>query len=174
MKDLQAEFQKVRDQFPALDQKVHGKNLVYLDSAATSLKPQSVIDRITKFYSFETSNVHRGAHHLGDRATEAFEGARRKVQHFLNAKEFEEIVFTKGTTESLNLIAQAWGEKNLVPGDEILLTVMEHHGNIVPWQQVAERKGAKVIASGILSNGELDLNDFKSKLSSRTFLYISQ
>ena len=167
---LASDFAQVRTQFPALKQKVHGQDLVYLDSAATSLKPQSVIDRITQFYTFETSNVHRGAHYLGDRATQAFEAARAKVQTFLRASQAEEIVFTKGTTEALNLIAETWGEKYLQAGDEILLTVMEHHGNIVPWQRIAERKGAKVLAAGILPNGELDLADFKAKLGPKTKL----
>lgn len=168
MNDLSKLFADVRSQFPALKQKVHGKDLVYLDSAATTLKPQSVIDRMTQFYSLETSNVHRGAHHLGDLATQAFEQARERVRSFLNADQVEEIVFVRGTTEAINLIAHSWSEKFLMPGDEILITEMEHHGNIVPWQMVAEKFKAKVVAAKILDNGDLDWNDFKSKLNAKT------
>ncbi|MDG0814774.1 aminotransferase class V-fold PLP-dependent enzyme [Bdellovibrio svalbardensis] len=161
-------FAKVRGEFPALTQKVHGKNLSYLDSAATSLKPKSVIDRITHFYSYETSNVHRGAHYLGDVATQAFESARHKVAGFLGAASSDEIIFVRGTTEGVNLIAQTFGLISVKEGDEILITEMEHHANIVPWQMLAEEKGAKVIAAGILDNGELDLEDFKRKLTNKT------
>lgn len=168
MSNLDPTFAAVRKEFPALTQKVHGKNLAYLDSGATTLKPQTVIDRITKFYAYETSNVHRGAHYLGDVATQAFEAARHKVQAFLNAKQVEEIVFVRGTTEGVNLVAHSWGLNNIQAGDEILITEMEHHGNIVPWQILAEKVGAKVVAAGVLDNGELDLNDFKKKLSPKT------
>lgn len=168
MSNLDDIFASVRSQFPALTQKVHGKNLVYLDSGATTLKPQSVVDRIAHFYSYETSNVHRGAHYLGDVATGHFEAARQKVAEFLGARQSEEIIFVRGTTEGVNLVANSWGLSNLKAGDEILITVMEHHGNIVPWQMVAEKVGAKVVAADILDNGELDLEDFKKKLNSRT------
>ncbi|KYG69114.1 cysteine sulfinate desulfinase [Bdellovibrio bacteriovorus] len=168
MSQLEQIFTSVRNEFPALTQKVHGKNLIYLDSGATTLKPKSVIDRITHFYSFETSNVHRGAHYLGDVATQAFESARNSVAQFLNARMPEEIVFVRGTTEGVNLVAHSWAMMNLKEGDEILITVMEHHGNIVPWQMVAEKVGAKVLAADILDNGELDIEDFKKKLSSKT------
>lgn len=168
MNNLDKIFASVRSEFPALTQKVHGKKLAYLDSAATTLKPKSVIDRITQFYSFETSNVHRGAHYLGDVATQAFESARHKVADFLGARQVEEIVFVRGTTEGVNLVANSWGGTHLKEGDEILITEMEHHGNIVPWQMVAERVGAKVLAAKVLDNGELDLADFKSKLSKKT------
>ncbi|MEK2643824.1 aminotransferase class V-fold PLP-dependent enzyme [Bdellovibrio sp. BCCA] len=168
MSNIDKIFASVRNEFPALTQKVHGKKLAYLDSAATTLKPQSVIDRITQFYSFETSNVHRGAHYLGDVATQAFESARHKVADFLGARQTEEIIFVRGTTEGVNLVANSWGGTHLKEGDEILITEMEHHGNIVPWQMVAERMGAKVLAAKILENGELDLEDFKSKLSKKT------
>ncbi|HWU44433.1 MAG TPA: aminotransferase class V-fold PLP-dependent enzyme, partial [Bdellovibrio sp.] len=141
MNDLNAFFADIRNEFPALTQKVHGKKLAYLDSAATTLKPKSVIDRITHFYSYETSNVHRGAHYLGDVATQAFEGARHSVAHFLNAKSSDEIIFVRGTTEGINLVAQSFGSITLQPGDEILITEMEHHGNIVPWQMMAEKTG---------------------------------
>ncbi|WP_373998663.1 aminotransferase class V-fold PLP-dependent enzyme [Bdellovibrio bacteriovorus] len=168
MSQLEQIFTSVRNEFPALTQKVHGKNLIYLDSGATTLKPKSVIDRITHFYSFETSNVHRGAHYLGDVATQAFESARNSVAQFLNARMSEEIVFVRGTTEGVNLVAHSWAMMNLKAGDEILITVMEHHGNIVPWQMVAEKVGAKVLAADILDNGELNIEDFKKKLSSKT------
>ncbi|WP_413569215.1 aminotransferase class V-fold PLP-dependent enzyme [Bdellovibrio sp. HCB117] len=168
MSQLEQIFTSVRNEFPALTQKVHGKNLIYLDSGATTLKPKSVIDRITHFYSFETSNVHRGAHYLGDVATQAFESARNSVAQFLNARMPEEIVFVRGTTEGVNLVAHSWAMMNLKEGDEILITVMEHHGNIVPWQMVAEKVGAKVLAADILDNGELNIEDFKKKLSSKT------
>lgn len=171
MNQLEATFAKVRSQFPALTQKVHGKRLVYLDSGATTLKPQSVIDRITHFYSFETSNVHRGAHYLGDVATQGFEGARQKVASFLGAKEPEEIIFVRGTTEGINLVANSWGSTNIKAGDEILVTVMEHHANIVPWQMLAEKVGARVVAVDILDNGDLDVEDFKKKLTSKTKLF---
>ncbi len=168
MNELESLFSSVRNEFPALNQKVHGKTLRYLDSAATTLKPKAVVDRISHFYSYETSNVHRGAHYLGDVATQAFEAARQKVAEFLHAKQIEEIVFVRGTTEGVNLVAHSWGLTNLKDGDEILITEMEHHGNIVPWQMVAEKVGAKVLAAKILDNGELDLEDFKKKLSAKT------
>lgn len=168
MSELDQVFASVRNEFPALKQQVHGKTLSYLDSGATTLKPQSVIDRITHFYSYETSNVHRGAHYLGDVATHAFESARIRVAKFLNARQSEEIIFVRGTTEGINLVAHSWGLTNLKAGDEILITEMEHHGNIVPWQIIAEKVGAKVLAAKILDNGELDLEDFKKKLSAKT------
>lgn len=168
MNNLEAFFSKIRSEFPALTQVVHGKKLVYLDSGATTLKPQSVVDRITHFYSYETSNVHRGAHYLGDVATQGFEGARLKIAEFLGARQAEEIIFVRGTTEGINLVANSWGLANLKAGDEVLITVMEHHANIVPWQMVAEKVGAKVVAADILDNGELDIEDFKKKLSEKT------
>lgn len=168
MNNLETLFSKIRSEFPALTQKVHGKKLVYLDSGATTLKPQSVVDRITHFYSYETSNVHRGAHYLGDVATQGFEGARQRIADFLGARQSEEIIFVRGTTEGINLVANSWGLANLKAGDEILITVMEHHANIVPWQMVADKVGAKVVATDILDNGELDLEDFKKKLSGKT------
>ncbi len=167
MEDLESIFSQVRSQFPALTQKVHGQALTYLDSGATTLKPQVVIDRLTRFYSFETSNVHRGAHYLGDVATQGFEGARIKTAQFLNAASGEDIIFVRGTTEGVNLVANSWGLANLKAGDEILLTEMEHHGNIVPWQMVAERTGATVKAVDVLDNGELDMEDLHRKLTSK-------
>jgi cysteine desulfurase/selenocysteine lyase len=168
--DLHQSFENIRSQFPALTQKAHGKRLTYLDSAATTLKPQSVIDRITHFYSFETANVHRGAHFIADNATQAFESARQKIAQFIGADSSDEIIFVRGTTEGINLVAQTFGRMNLKAGDQILLTEMEHHANIVPWQMIAEQTGAQVIAAKILENGELDLEDFKNKLSKKTKL----
>lgn len=144
--------------------------MVYLDSAATTLKPQAVIDRLTKVYSFEVSNVHRGAHDLSDRATVSYEGARETVRKFLNAKQASEIIFTKGTTEGLNLVAQSYARAFLKEGDEILLTEMEHHSNIVPWQLVAKEKGFKIITAPITSQGEIDVAGFQKKLSEKTKL----
>lgn len=168
MSELTDYFSKIRSQFPALTQQVRSRPLVYLDSGATTLKPQSVIDRITHFYSYETSNVHRGAHYLGDIATGHFESARAKIAKFIGAKNTEEVIFTKGTTESVNFIAQTYGLANLKAGDEILISIMEHHANIVPWQMLAEKVGAKVVAANITTDGLLDLEDFKEKLSAKT------
>lgn len=171
MAEIDELFRSVRSEFPALKQNVRGKPLVYLDSAATTLKPQVVIDRITQFYSFETANVHRGSHYLGDMATQYFEGARQSVANFIGAEHSEEVIFVRGTTEGINLVANSWGATNLQAGDEILITVMEHHANIVPWQMVAEKVGAKIIAVDIKPNGELDVDDFNKKLSEKTKLF---
>lgn len=161
-------FEKVRAQFPALHEKVNGKDWIYLDSGATTLKPESVIQRIERFNRFEISNVHRGAHAVADKATVNFENARNAVARFLNAKTHEEIIFTRGTTESINLVAFSYARTFLKEGDEILLTEMEHHGNIVPWQMAAEEKRAKIVPVRVLDNGELDMADFKAKLNART------
>src|SRR3954465_2306254 len=134
----------VRDDFPALHQQVHGKPLVYLDNAATAQKPQVVIDALSHFYEHDNANVHRGLHALSNRATEAYEGARARVAKFINAADPAEIIFTRGTTESINLVAASWGGANLKAGDVILLTEMEHHSNMVPWQLIARRTGAKL------------------------------
>ena len=134
----------VRDDFPALHQKVHGKPLVYLDNAATAQKPRAVLEKLAHFYEHDNANVHRGLHVLSNRATEASEGARARVAKFINAADPAEIVFTRGTTESINLVAASWGGANLKAGDVILLTEMEHHSNMVPWQLIARRTGAKL------------------------------
>lgn len=162
------DIQKIREDFPALNQKVHGKDLVYFDNAATSLKCRPVIERLTKYYSLETANVHRGIHFLSEQGTMNFDGTRKRVQEFLGAKHEHEILFTKGTTEGLNLIAQSYGAEFLQEGDEILLTTMEHHSNIVPWQLIAERVGAKVVEAPITDEGEVDLEAYRGKLSSKT------
>jgi cysteine desulfurase / selenocysteine lyase len=149
----------LRADFPILDQQVHGRPLIYFDNAATSQKPRAVIEALRRYYEHDNANVHRGIHELSNRATAAFEGARVRVATFLNARSAEEIVFTRGTTEAINLVADSWGRANLKPGDRILLTEMEHHSNLVPWQLVAERTGAKVIYLPVTGDeGLLDLN----------------
>jgi cysteine desulfurase / selenocysteine lyase len=164
---LEKYFAEVRREFPALEQKVYGKRLAYLDSAATSLKPRSVVERITNYYTFESANVHRGAHFLSDQGTRHYEEGREGVAKFLNAKDPDEIVFVKGATEGINLVAHSYAEMFLSEGDEILLTDLEHHANIVPWQIVAERKSLNIKVANSSDSGELDLNDFKSKLNGR-------
>ncbi len=164
------ETNKIRADFPALTQKVRGKPLVYLDSAASALKPWPVIERIGHFYTYETSNVHRGAHFLADRATQAFEESREKVRKFLNASSIEEVIWTSGTTASLNLIAQTWAHQNLKAGDEVLVSEMEHHANIVPWQMACEHTGAHLKVIPVTDQGELDWNQFEKLVSSKTKL----
>lgn len=157
----------VRRDFPILSQRVNGKPLVYLDNGASAQKPQAVLDAMDRYYREMHSNVHRGAHTLGDRATAAFEGARETVRRFLNAPSTREIIWTRGTTEAINLVANGLATR-LKPGDEILVSHMEHHANIVPWQMVAERTGAKVVPIQVQPNGELDLDSFNSLLGDRT------
>src|SRR5262245_42524422 len=129
----------LRADFPILHQKVHGQDLIYFDNAATTQKPKAVLDALRHYYERDNANVHRGIHELSNRATAAFEAARTRAAQFINAASPDEIVFTRGTTEGINLVANAWGAKNLKPGDKVLLTEMEHHSNIVPWQLLAER-----------------------------------
>jgi cysteine desulfurase/selenocysteine lyase len=164
----------LRAEFPALAQEVHGKPLVYLDSAASTLKPQAVIDAISHYYAFDHSNVHRGAHALADRATAAFEAARDAVAQFLSGAgglvRREEVIWTRGTTEAINLVAQSWGGANLGPGDQVLISAMEHHANIVPWQLVCERRGAHLKVIPVTEEGVLDLDAFQALLSERTKL----
>lgn len=163
--------QELRGDFPALHQEAYpGKPLVYLDSAATSQKPKAVLDAMGEYYEMQNANVHRGAHALSIRATEAYESARDKVQRFVNASSRDEVVFTRGATEAINLVANTWGLKELKPGDEILLTVMEHHSNLVPWQLVAQRTGAKLKFMGLDASEGLSMEDFHCMLSSRTKL----
>ena len=135
---------RVREDFPALALQVYGKPLVYLDNAASAQKPTAVLDRMTEAYKTEYANVHRGLHYLANAATEAYEGGRIKVQHFLNAKRPEEIIFTRNATDAINLVAASWGGENIKPGDEIVLSIMEHHSNIVPWHFLRERQGAVI------------------------------
>ncbi|MFK7886135.1 MAG: cysteine desulfurase [Gammaproteobacteria bacterium] len=162
------DVETVRAQFPALHQDVHGKPLVYLDSAASSQRAQSVIDAVAAYDSNDHANVHRGVHELSQRATDAFEGARHKVAQFLNARQDNEIIFTRGTTEAINLVAQSYGRSNLGPGDEVLITWMEHHSNIVPWQMVCEQTGATLKVARITRDGEIDLDHLYSLMNERT------
>lgn len=160
---------KIRRDFPALDQTMRGGGkLVYFDNAATAQKPRSVVDAVSNFYLRDNANIHRSAHELSDRATIAYEHARNRVLEFANAPDGFTAVFTRGTTEALNIVAQAWGQENLKSGDEILLTEMEHHANIVPWQIAAQKTGAKIAVAKILPDGSLDMDDIKRKVSERT------
>ncbi|MCL4165461.1 UNVERIFIED_CONTAM: hypothetical protein GTU68_038447, partial [Idotea baltica] len=159
----------VRADFPILATQVRGKPLVYLDNAATTQKPQSVIDAISHYYEAQNSNVHRAAHYLADLATTAVESSRDKLAEFINAPAREEIIFTRGTTESINLIASCL-DSRLQPGDQILISHAEHHANIVPWQMLAARTGAKLVACNLLDSGDLDLDDFAQKLGPTTKL----
>ena len=160
----------VRRDFPILNERVNGKQLVWFDNAATTQKPQAVIDRIAYFYQHENSNLHRAAHELAARATDAYEKARDTVAHFLNAPSAKDIVFVRGTTEGINLVAQSWGRQNLVAGDEIVITWLEHHANIVPWQQLTEVTGAKLRVAPVDDDGQLLLGEYQKLLNSRTKL----
>jgi cysteine desulfurase/selenocysteine lyase len=162
---------RVRADFPILQRVVNGKPLVYLDSAATSQKPQVVIDAVRDFYEHHNANAHRGIHTLGEEATERFEGARATIARFLGAPAPENLVFTRGTTESINMVAQGWGRKFLREGDEILLTELEHHSNIVPWQMVASATGATLRYVPLADDGTLDLTDLGSLLTERTKVF---
>jgi cysteine desulfurase/selenocysteine lyase len=164
------DVERLREDFPILAHRVRGKPLVYLDNAATTQKPQSVIDAVTRFYSSENANIHRGVHYLSERATEAYQGVRERVARFFNAPSPRQIIFTRGTTESINLVAQSFGRSTFGPGDEILITGMEHHSNIVPWQLAAEATGARLKAVPITDAGELDLEAFDRLLGDRTRL----
>src|SRR5262245_6805782 len=158
----------VRQDFPILHQHVHGKPLVYLDNAATTQKPQAVIDRITHFYTHENANVHRGVHILSERATDAYEQARETVRRFIRATDRQEIVFVRGTTEAINLVASSYGGPCIGRDDEVLVTTMEHHSNIVPWQILCEEKGAQLRVVPMTDDGELRLDEFEALLSDRT------
>ena len=160
----------IRDQFPILHQKVHGHPLIYFDNAATSQKPLKVINAISEYYQQENSNIHRGAHYLSNQATEKYEKSREAVRRLINAESTEEIILTKGTTESINLVASCLSQYLFQPGDEILISGLEHHANIVPWQIAAEQKGALIKVIPILDSGELDLVTFKNLLSPKTKL----
>jgi len=164
------DVEKVRRDFPILDQKVHGKPLVYLDNAATTQKPLAVIEAIEHYYRYDNSNIHRGVHALSERATEAYENARAAAQRFLNAADSKEIVFTRGTTEAINLVAQTYGRKHVGAGDEVLITAMEHHSNIVPWQILCEEKGARLRVAPINDRGELLVEEFEKLLGPKTRL----
>ncbi|TYR80032.1 cysteine desulfurase [Priestia megaterium] len=158
----------IRKQFPILEQQVNGHQLVYLDSAATSQKPLAVIEAVDKYYREYNSNVHRGVHTLGTKATDGYEGAREKVRKFINAKSTEEIIFTRGTTTALNTVAASYGRANLQAGDEIVITYMEHHSNIIPWQQVAKQTGATLKYIPLTEDHALSLEDVKKTITSNT------
>ena len=162
------DVQKLRRDFPILRQRVHGSTLVYLDNAATSQKPQVVIDAICRYYERDNANIHRGVHFLSEHATEEYEAARRTVQHFLNAADASEIIFVRGATEAINLVAQTYGRTHVDAGDEVLITAMEHHSNIVPWQMLCEEKGARLRVAPINDRGELLLEEFEKLLGPRT------
>jgi len=156
----------IRAQFPALDQLVHGQSLVYLDSGASALKPQCVIDALSQHYSKETANVHRGIHYLSAQGTQKYEASRKAAQSFINAPHEHEVIFTSGTTDGINLVAYSWSEVFLKEGDEILISTMEHHSNIVPWQIAAERKGAKIVEIPVTDKGEIDPSVYEGLLKS--------
>lgn len=169
MNTSQFNTEEIRNQFPILQRSVNGKKLVYFDNGATAQKPQLVIDSITKYYSYENANIHRGVHFLSQEATSAYENARATIQSYIHAAESCEVIFTKGTTDSINLVAFSMGE-TLQKGDEILISYMEHHSNIVPWQMLCERKGLVLKVIPIHENGELDLEAFDNLLSEKTKL----
>lgn len=161
-------IEEIRKDFPQLHTTVNEKPLIYLDNAATTLKPQVVIDQMTKHLSHDVANVHRGIHTLSEMGTRQFEETRIAVQEFINAKHAHEVIYTKGTTDAINLLANSFGEKYLQAGDEILLSQMEHHSNIVPWQMIAEKKGAKIVMVPINDDGEIELVTYKNLLSKKT------
>jgi cysteine desulfurase/selenocysteine lyase len=162
------DVESVRQDFPILAQKIHGKALVYLDNGATSQKPQTVIDAIERYYAAENSNIHRGVHYLSERATTAYEAAREKVRRFVNAKREQEIIFVRGTTEAINLVAQSYGRTFLKEGDEIVISAMEHHSNIVPWQILCEQVHARLRVAPINHDGELVIDEYRRLLNDKT------
>jgi cysteine desulfurase / selenocysteine lyase len=166
------DWSALRKDFPILDQKVHGQPLIYFDNAATSQKPRAVIDALVHYYEHDNANVHRGIHELSNRSTHAYEAARARAAKFINAHSADEIIFTRGTTEGINLVANSWGAKNLKPGDVILLTEMEHHSNIVPWQSIAQRTGAKLAYVPVTGDeGLLDLTKIDSLLTRQVKIF---
>ncbi len=164
------DVQKIRKDFPILDREIHGNPLVYFDNAATTQKPQSVIDALVDYYQNYNANVHRGVHSLSMEATDKYEDAREKVAAFINAESSDSLIWTRNASESLNLVAYSWGENNIGEGDEIVLTPMEHHSNLVPWQELARRKGAKIRFIPITADGVLDLTEIDGIINSRTAL----
>src|SRR5256886_9093453 len=166
------DWSALRADFPILDQEVHGQPLIYFDNAATTQKPRAVLETLRHYYECDNANVHRGIHELSNRATAGFEAARARAAEFINARSADEIVFTRGTTESINLVAHSWGGKNLKPGDKILLTEMEHYSNLVPWQLLAERTGAKLVYLPVTGDeGLLDLSKLESLLTKEVKLF---
>ena len=165
---MSLDIRKIRGDFPILDQQVYKKPLIYLDNGATTQKPQVVIDEELKIYSTENSNIHRGVHYLSEQLTERFEEARKVVQRFINAKHNHEVIFTSGTTESINLVAFSFGEKYVNKGDEIIVSTLEHHANIVPWQMLCERKNAILKVIPLNDKGELLLDEYQKLISDKT------
>jgi len=170
VKSAEFDLLEVRRDFPALHQKVHGKPLIYLDNAATTQKPKPVIDAVDRFYRFDSSNVHRAVHVLSDRATKAYEGARTTVKQYINARSEREIIFVRGTTEAINLVMNSFVRPRAKAGDEILISALEHHSNIVPWQLLAEQTGSRLVVAPIDDRGELILEEFERRLGPRTAL----
>ena len=168
--DNTLDIQQIRRDFPVLDQQINGRPLVYFDNAATNQKPLSVINALTRYYEQYNANIHRGIHQLAEQATAAFEASRRAVQEFLNAKHWQEIIFTYGTTDGINLVAQSYGRQFLNKGDEIIISTMEHHSNIVPWQMLCEERGCVLRVIPVDDNGELILEEYEKLLSERTKL----
>lgn len=164
------DVRRIRQDFPILRQQVNGRPLVYLDNAATTQKPRQVIEALVRYYETSNANIHRGIHTLATRATEQYEDARRKVARFIGARGPEEVVFTRNATEAINLVARAWGDEHIGEGDEIVLTLMEHHSNIVPWQLLARRKGATLRYAGITDDGKLDPDELRRLIGPQTKL----
>ncbi len=162
------DIQKIRQDFPILNEVINGRPLVYFDNAATTQKPQSVIDALTGYYTHTNANIHRGIHHLAEKATTEFEQTRQRVQRYLNAKHIEEVIFTFGTTDGINLVAQSYGRKFLKAGDEIIISTLEHHSNIVPWQMLCEEKGCVLRIIPINDSGDLLMDEYEKILSERT------
>ena len=162
------DVEAIRRDFPILARKVHGQPLVYLDNGATSQKPQTVIDAVSRYYAEENSNIHRGVHYLSERATAAYEEAREKIKRFINAPKTQEIIFVRGTTEAINLVAQSYGRAFLKAGDEIIVSAMEHHSNIVPWQMLCEQVGARLRVIPINHDGELVMEEYRRLLTEKT------
>ena len=162
------DVERYRADFPILSTEVHGRPLVYLDNAASAQKPRQVIERVAEVYETGYANVHRGLHYLSEKATADYEGARETIRAYINARSTNEIVYTRGATEAINLVAATWGRRNLRPGDEIIVTYMEHHSNIVPWQMLAERQGILLQFVQLDAEQRLDMEHFKSLLSPRT------
>lgn len=168
--DISLDVAKIRKQFPVLNQQVNGHNLVYLDNAATTQKPQCVINALVHYYTADNANIHRGIHTLAERATKAFEATREAARSFINAASTEEIIFTKGVTDGINLVAYSFGKTFLKPGDEIIISGLEHHSNIVPWQIACEDRGAKLRVIPVSDNGELNIAEFEKLVNSKTKL----
>jgi cysteine desulfurase/selenocysteine lyase len=170
VKSIEFDLSAIRKDFPALHQKVHGKPLVYLDNAATTQKPEAVIEALNRFYKSDCSNVHRAVHDLSDRATKAYEAARTRVKQFINARSEREIVFVRGATEAINLVMNSFSQPRVKAGDEILISALEHHSNIVPWQLLAEQTGSRLVVAPIDDRGELTLEEFDRRLGPQTAL----